>query len=193
MENKKKTFIVLDLEATCYDRNDANTPKGFKGEIIEIGAVKCDHHGNGIEEFQAFIKPTKFPQLSEFCKTLTSIQQSYVDDAMTFPEVLPQFLDWCNEDLGDNELVFVSWGHYDRNQLRDDCAAHRMNKGWISESNHVSLKHKHAEWNKLPKGFGLGRACNYEGVKFVGTAHRGIDDAINIAKIFKKYIGKINE
>lgn len=188
---KKKTYIVVDLEATCYERNQA--PKGFKSEIIEIGAVKCDEHGNSLEEFQGFVCPARFPELSDFCKGLTTITQDDVDDALDFPEVFKQFMEWCKEGNEDNELVFVSWGHYDKNQFRDDCGLHRINKGWIGDNNHISLKHKHAEWNGLEKGHGLGRACREERIKFTGTAHRGIDDAINVAKILKKYIAKVAE
>ncbi len=184
-------YIIFDLEATCFDRNE-NKPQGFRNEIIEIGAVKVAGNGLVVDEFQAFIHPYKFPTLSNFCKTLTSITQKDVDDAEYFPNVLQNFRDWSG--LADFDVKFVSWGHYDRNQLRDDCDLHKIDKAWITEANHMSLKHKHSEWNNLnvPKGVGLGSACKFEKIKFEGTAHRGIDDAKNIAKIFVKYLDKVN-
>jgi len=36
----------------------------------------------------------------------------------------------------------------------------------------------------------MGGALKMEGIKLEGTHHRGIDDATNIAKIFRKYINK---
>lgn len=182
-----KIYVCLDLEATCYDRNE-NKPDGFVNEIIEIGAVMYDNYGK-IDEFQAFIRPFKFGELSNFCKTLTTIKQDDVDNAKFFPEVISDFKEWYT--IPNREIIFVSWGHYDRNQLRDDCQLHKLDKEWINESNHVSLKHKYAEWKNLKKGLGLGRACKNEGLVFEGTAHRGIDDANMVGKIFMKYIDKV--
>lgn len=194
-------FIIFDLEATCFD-GGVKAPQGFKNEIIEIGAVKISENGLIIDEFQCFIKPKKFPQLSNFCKWLTSISQKDIDEAYYFPDCLHSFLTWSTgEDIAwDNMEViktlpvkFVSWGYYDRSQLRDDCYIHGINQHWIDESNHMSLKHKHAEWTNLKhkRGIGLGGACKFEKIEFEGTAHRGIDDARNIAKIFVKYLDKV--
>ena len=182
-----RIYICFDLESTCHDRA-SKAPEGFRNEIIEIGAVMYDNYGR-IDEFQAFVRPHKFPELSDFCKTLTTITQKDVDGAKFFPEVLQDFKQWFT--IPNRETVFVSWGHYDRNQLRDDCQMHGVDKEWINEGNHISLKHKYAEWNKLKKGIGLGRACKEEGLVFEGTAHRGIDDAGMVGKIFMKYISKI--
>lgn len=183
-------YIIFDLEATCFDKNE-NKPKGFKNEIIEIGAVKVAGNGLIVDDFQIFIRPWKFPQLSEFCKDLTSIKQDDVNSALYFPEALKLFKAWCGMEE-QNEITFVSWGHYDKRQLRDDCELHKIDKTWINDENHRSLKHLHSEWNQLnyPKGVGLGSACKFEKIKFEGTAHRGIDDAKNIAKIFVKYLDK---
>ncbi len=190
----KKIYIVLDLEATCYDREDQTKPKGFVNEIIEIGAVKCNEAGEVLNQFQCFIKPTKFPIISKFCNELTTITQADVDNAKDFKWNIKEFWNWVYKNIEvDEDVIFVSWGHYDRKQLRQDSKINGLNDDWITEENHISLKHKHAEWNKLkPKGIGLGGACKMEKIVFEGTAHRGIDDAINIAKIFKKYVHKLN-
>lgn len=184
-----KIYIVLDLEATCFDRNDNNTPKGFQNEIIEIGAVKCNELGEVLDTFCIFIKPTLFPILSEFCKQLTSIKQEQVDNALDFKWCINEFWNWCFKEIK-KDVIFVSWGHYDKKQFLLDCKLHNVDQTWINDNNHISLKHKHAEWNNLKKGLGLGSACRFENINFEGTAHRGIDDAKNVAKIFKKYIHK---
>ncbi|MEM6804028.1 MAG: 3'-5' exonuclease [Bacteroidota bacterium] len=83
-------YIVLDLEATCWEKKG----KQRKSEIIEIGAVAIDEVGNSVGEFSAFVKPLRHPELSDFCKSLTSIKQEDVDTAKVFPEVLQDFQDW---------------------------------------------------------------------------------------------------
>lgn len=56
---------------------------------------------------------------------------------------------------------------------------------WLNQK-HRSLKHEHGKALNLNKGKGVGvqKALSMINEKFEGTAHRGIDDAINIAKIF---------
>ena len=69
-------YIIVDLEATCWEnRSDG------KNEIIEIGAVKVNDDQEIVSEYQQFVKPLKNPILSEFCKELTSIQQTDVENA----------------------------------------------------------------------------------------------------------------
>ena len=79
---KNINYIVLDLEATCDDKTQ------IQNEIIEIGAVKLDENLKKIAEFQIFIKPNLNPQLTDFCKELTKIEQTDVDGAVGFKEAL---------------------------------------------------------------------------------------------------------
>ena len=47
-------YIIFDLEATCWEGRST-----FQNETIEIGAVAYNDHAEYINEFQAFIRPTK--------------------------------------------------------------------------------------------------------------------------------------
>lgn len=169
-------YIILDLEATCW--NDRNIKK--QNEIIEIGALKINHEGVVESEFSEFVKPKLNPQLSDFCQQLTTIKQSEIDAAETFDVVIKRFTDWIDIK---QEFVLCSWGFYDKRQFADDCDLHGLEKNWLE--NHISLKHQYAEIKKLIKPVGMGSALKMEGLSLDGTHHRGIDDARNIAKIFK--------
>jgi 3'-5' exoribonuclease 1 len=173
-------YIVLDLEATCWPEKGK-----FQSEIIEIGAVKIDDTKQIIDEFNAFIKPILHPELSEFCKSLTSIQQEQIDNAHGFNHVIEQFKSWIGLE---NEYMLCSWGFYDKNQFIADCNLHKLDIKWLNT--HISIKHQHAEIRKLKRPMGLGSAIKFEGMKFEGTAHRGIDDARNIARIFLKFFNE---
>ena len=183
-----KTFVIFDLEATCYDdsRKDEVKPYGFVNEIIEIGAVKLDDTGKEIDRFSKFAQPKDFPVLSNFCKELTTITQEDIDNAYMIKFVLDEFISWCDDS------ILISWGHYDKKQLIYDLKNNSVNYYDDFFDNHHSLKHLHAEWNNLKKkrGIGMGGALRMEGLTLEGTHHRGIDDAINIAKIFRKYIDR---
>lgn len=181
-------YIIFDLEATCYNKeNNLETiPDGFVNEIIEIGAVKLNKEGEQIDVFSKFAKPKLFPYISNFCTLLTTIKQEDIDSADDLKVVLAEFMDWC----GDGMLI--SWGGYDKNQTNKDLIRNDLEIYLDKLDNHKNLKKLHGEWNGLNKrnGIGLSRALNYEGLKFKGTHHRGIDDAFNISDIFKKYIHK---
>jgi inhibitor of KinA sporulation pathway (predicted exonuclease) len=87
----ERTLLVVDLEATCWERQ--TTPAGepqavHNMEIIELGCALATRAGTLLDSRSFLVRPTRFPQLSEFCTTLTSITQSMVDDAPTYPEAI---------------------------------------------------------------------------------------------------------
>jgi 3'-5' exoribonuclease 1 len=166
-------YIVFDLEATCWENDRSRL-----NEIIEIGAVKINDSLEIIEEFQTFIKPKLNPQLSEFCTRLTSIEQKDTDSAPSFTQAARHFLDW----IGDEPYVLCSWGLYDKKQLTSDCRLHNFRTDWLNR--HISIKHQHGTLIGRSRGVGMGKALEMLKLPLVGTHHRGIDDARNIAKIF---------
>lgn len=178
-------FIVCDLEATCWDRNIQQQTVGIM-EIIEIGAVKTDYSGKIHDEFSIFVKPNKNPILSEFCKNLTTIKQSDIDNAPNYIEAIDIFNEWLGDVKGH---AWFSWGNYDKNQF---IVEYNRNGVFPTLMNipHINLKRP---WRKTTKHKrqGLRAALSYHGYQFEGTPHRGIDDVKNIAKIIPhtdKYI-----
>lgn len=183
-KNKKQmNYIILDLEATCW--KDRNIQK--QNEIIEIGAIKINEQGKSLSEFCEFIKPKHNPVLSDFCKELTTITQEEIDAADTYENVIDRFKGWINLN---EPYVLCSWGFYDKKQFQKDGELHQLNTEWLK--NHISVKHQYAEIKSLNKPIGMGGALKKEKLTLEGTHHRGIDDARNIAKIFKAHFGKWN-
>lgn len=170
------TYLIVDLEATCCNRG---TIPRSQMEIIEIGAVALDEHRHDVtDEFCAFIKPVRNTQLTDFCTELTSIDQSMVDHADVFKEVLATFKSWI---WSFDNPVFCSWGDYDRHQLDQDCRYH--NVPYPFDHQHINIKKRFAKNLGLRKGIGLGRAIRHVGLSFEGSPHRGIDDAKNMARL----------
>ena len=171
-------YIIFDLEATCWENE---SDKKRTNEIIEIGAVKLDDSLNSIDEFNMFVKPTENPELSKFCKKLTTIQQRDVDGAELFSVVVPKFLKWVDG------AVLYSWGHYDKHQLLREGSRkllpHSYEKLNSSLFKHHSLKHEFADIKGI-KPCGMEKALDLLSLPLIGTHHRGIADARNIAKIF---------
>lgn len=185
-KSMNKYFLIIDLEATCWDRN---TPEGQKNEneIIEIGAVLVcvsDIFSFVTHTFSQFVKPTINPILSDFCKNLTNITQDDVDKAGNLSSALEnldnEIFSVCNKHLSD--VIFCSWGYYDQKQFAKDC---RRQNIVYPFTNHISLKHEFAKKRNI-KPTGVIQYLNLLGMTFEGSHHRGIDDAINIARIFIK-------
>lgn len=176
------TYLVVDLEATCDDQGgiEAN-----QMEIIEIGAVMIDGRTFKCKgEYQTFVRPVMFPILTEFCKTLTSIKQTDVDAAPTFPTAFTDFSSWMKSYQA---LIFCSWGDYDRKQIEQDCIRHGLlNPMPVT---HLNVKRLFAERFKIKKRPGMKSALTLVGLDLIGLHHRGIDDARNIGRLLPYALG----
>ncbi|HLP89455.1 MAG TPA: 3'-5' exonuclease [Nostocaceae cyanobacterium] len=173
-----KYFLIVDLEATCCNQN---TFPRHEMEIIEIGAVMLNSQTWEIEsEFQQFIQPVRNPKLTDFCKNLTSITQQNVDSAPLFAEVITKFSAWKNTFT---DHVFCSWGNYDKKQFIQDCNYHKI--PYPFDENHINIKSEFSEFLGVKSKYGMAEALNILGIELKGTHHRGIDDARNIAAIYR--------
>jgi len=167
-------YLIIDLEATCWEKGTRPT----RQEIIEIGAVMRVSPTDSLgDEFSTFVHPIDRPVLSDFCRTLTSITQADVDHAESFDKVFQRLIEW----IGPQPFQWCSWGAYDLKQFRVDCRRHNIAFPKSFE-NHTNLKKRFAEHMALRPG-GMREALHRLKLPLVGTHHRGIDDARNIARI----------
>jgi inhibitor of KinA sporulation pathway (predicted exonuclease) len=176
-------FLVIDLEATCCDKQ---TITSREMEIIEIGAVMVEASNLLlVSEFQTFIKPVRHPILTSFCQQLTSISQEQIDRAPTYKEAISNFKEWLKNY---SNSIFSSWGDYDRKQFEQDSNFHKISYPFCCE--HINLKQLFTDTQRLPKRYGMKGALKLAGIELEGTHHRGIDDARNIAKLLPYILGK---
>ena len=109
--------IVLDFEFAPVPKQRQR--RGLRNEIIEVGAVKLDYHGNVMGEFSQFVQ-TEFTEGVAFpVRELTGI--SAVDTAMADPlyVVIKRLSDW----IGRYSAQVVCWSGADRRQLLTECQA----------------------------------------------------------------------
>ena len=179
--NMNTFSVIVDLEATCCDQNSFARDEM---EIIEVGAVRVSRVTGEVEsEFEAFVKPVRNPNLTDFCTKLTTISQQDVDEAELFPVVNERFKLWLEEEP---DYDFCSWGGYDKNQFKRDCDYHKVSYPFTGS--HRNLKEEFSASLRTKKRFGLGSAIRNLGFQFEGTSHRGIDDARNIARVYKNLL-----
>lgn len=138
-------------------------------------------YGSGriIDEFNTFVRPIRYPALSEYCIKLTSITQSDVDKAPTFPEALAAFVAWIGDPMG---CTLCSWGAFDRFLLHQASRFHRVPYPFDDE--YINIKPAFSEIFS-GRGVSMERAMEMMEIPQQGRAHRGIDDARNAAKLWQ--------
>jgi inhibitor of KinA sporulation pathway (predicted exonuclease) len=172
-------YLIVDLEATCSD--DGAVPRE-EMEIIEIGAVMLGARNFEVEsEFQAFVNPVRHPELTAFCMELTNIRQEDVAGAPLFADSLARLQAWMTAYPA---ALFCSRGDYDRNQFIQDCEFHQL--AYPFGPGHLNLKAEFGKQFGLKKKLGITGALKHLGLEFVGSHHRGLDDANNIARIVQR-------
>ncbi|MRT31174.1 exonuclease domain-containing protein [Herbaspirillum sp. CAH-3] len=175
--------MVVDLEATCSD--DGSIPPE-EMEIIEIGACWTTEGGVVLERFQHLVRPLARPILTPFCKQLIGITQEEVDHAPLFP-VAAQALQAFINDMVSPDTVWMSWGNYDHKQLTRDAQRHGIAMPLTMP--HQNAKRLFAKAQRIGKEVGMVRACALSGISREGQHHRGLDDAINIARLMPWVLG----
>lgn len=174
-------YLVVDLEATC---DEGGAMPRDQTEIIEIGAVLVEGKTlRTVAELMTFVRPIVHPVLTAFCTQLTTITQDMVDPAPGFPAVAARLAAF-----GQGAL-FCSWGNYDRNQLAQDARLHGIAPPLGPD--HWNLKEAFAQTGgSRRRGLGVFAALRKVGLEPIGTHHRGIDDARNIARLLPYVLGR---
>ncbi len=172
----KQYYIVVDFEATCWP----DESRRGDSEIIEFGCVRmAQSTGKILDEFSTFVRPTRYPLLSEYCTSLTAITQEQVNVAPAFPEALARFVGW----LGDpKDCTLCSWGAYDRFLLRQACRFHRL--PYPFDDDYINIKPAFSD-AFTGRGVSMQRGLEMMGLEQQGRSHSGIDDARNAARLWQ--------
>ncbi|KAJ1545014.1 3'-5' exoribonuclease 1 [Nowakowskiella sp. JEL0078] len=131
-----------------------------------------------------YVLPTVNPQLSEFCIELTGIQQSQIDEAEPFFQVLCRMEEWLSTYSTPPfiDVMFITDGPWDlRDFLRKQCQSSRIPRPLYTRKfidiRRLFMGHYDCKRQNL---VGM---LEYLGMTFNGREHSGIDDTRNIARI----------
>jgi len=177
---KFNEVVVIDLEATCWKSRTetaANT-----SEVIEVGVCVLDVTTGEISKPNGIIVKPTVSTISPFCEQLTGITQEMVDGGVTFDSAMKILVNEYNV----NDRVVAAYGNYDRNKLKQECQRYGVPfpivQSYLNVSALATLK------LKAGKRLGLDQACEMFGLPFEGRLHRGVDDALMIAKVLWEII-----
>jgi len=169
--------IIYDLEMTVKRK------KGAFAEIIEIGAVKVTENEGTFavaDTFQAFVKPTLSPKLTDDTVNFTGITQEDITHASTLQDVLDQFIAWIDTD----DYALCSWGPDDKSQFLKECRQKKIPLHWLRNHNNLQKQVSTALKREHNQQIGLKAALEALDVPFVGNQHRALDDAYNTALVY---------
>jgi inhibitor of KinA sporulation pathway (predicted exonuclease) len=176
-----KHILVVDVEATCWDNLPPNKFPNTRNEIIEIGLVVMDVKTHEIGERRAIMVKPATTEISDFCTSLTTITPEMIEEyGIPFPDAC----DILKKEYKSYRQIFASWGDYDRRAFEKNCA-------WNDVANPFGNMNLNVKALFAAKyGYTGGQAkCGLDlGILMQGTAHRGVDDAYNIAKILQKLL-----
>lgn len=172
-QNLDDTFVVFDIETTGLSRE--------RDKITEIGAVKIEN-GKIIDKFSTFVNP-KVP-ISEEITKLTGITNDMVKDAPEISEVLPKFMEFCN----DSVIVAHNAG-FDVGFIRHNAKILNMKPIDNTVLDTVELSRTLLPELKKHK---LNIVAEAMGVSLKGH-HRAVNDAQATAEIFIKFMDMLVE
>lgn len=179
-------MLIVDIECTCFRDSDEDKPEKWTvnthQEIIEIGCTLVNLPERQIECVKSFLVRPEGP-MGEFCTELTTLTFSDVKNSPPLRFALEDLKKWSKDNKFDiGQMPWASWGDYDRVQFFRECARKGIN--YPFGRSHFNVKGLFSIMTGRKKGFSVGDASEIIGRPFVGTLHRGVDDAKNIAEIF---------
>ena len=166
------SFVVFDLETTGFS--------AAKNKIIEIGAVKVVN-GSITERFSTFVNP-KVPIPYEI-EQLTHITDDMVLDAPMIHEILPQFMEFCQ-----NSVMVAHNADFDMSFIRHNCdllglECEKTVLDTVALARVLLPSLNRFKLNTIAKALNIS----------LENHHRAVDDAACTAEIFIKFVEMLRE
>lgn len=178
MKNRKN-FIVIDLEATCWE--DAQFQKE-NSEIIEIGVSLVDFSTKSIIKSKRYLIKPKKSTVSEYCTNLTGITQDQLNKEGLD---LTKASKMIRQDFNPTNIAWGGWGD-DLTALKKACES--QNAVFPFSSSYTDIGFLYSLSKGESKKWNLENALQNEQMNFIGKPHTGVDDAFNTARLFIKML-----
>lgn len=165
-------IIVIDLET-------AGSPEH---RIVDLGAVRLDRDLNVLETWTHLIDGRP---VDEQTRAIHGITDTMLADQPKFAEIHQEFDEWCQKS---DPYVLAAFGAYfDIPVLREEYK--RIGRNYPHPGHAIDIK-AIVWWELLKKDvpskfLKVDRALELLGLKYEGTHHRGLDDALNEARLLR--------
>ena len=159
-----ENFVCVDLETTGLN------PKTDR--IIEIGMVKV-REGKIVDQFSSLINPRQ--QLEERIEQITGITQKELENQPLQKELLPQILEFLEEDVLLGHRVLFDYSFLKRAFTNEKIPFERKGIDTLKIARKVV---RDCESKSLPK------LCSHYGIEY--HPHRALSDALATIELYRK-------
>lgn len=174
--NFDNEVLVVDLEATCWD--DPRERGDQPSDIIEIGVCTVNLQTGKIDKPRGILVQPARSTISKFCTQLTSLTPEQIaHEGVSYKEAC----DLLATEYQAGRKVWLSYGDYDRKMVEAQC--HDLGVPYPFGPRHGNVKLDFALRAGLTREVGMAQALKICHLKLDGHHHRGVDDALNIAKL----------
>jgi len=135
-------------------------------------------------KFHEFVRPSKYPMISELCTSLSGITQEDINNADSFKVVLQRFDEWFMEEVRPTKQkhLFITCGDWDMmHMMPTHCSRARVQLPWymrrwhsVKESNYTITGKDCSKMPAILKNLQLDRLQSH---------NKSIDDLHNIRNI----------
>lgn len=177
---EEASYTVIDTELTGLDLK--------RDSIISIGAIKMS--GSSIDLGRSFYRIVRAANLKPESIIIHGITPSDLADRPPIEDVVPQFLDFCGDDIIVGHFISLDM-HFLKREIKRVCRTLFQNPcidtnviyGWISENTGSFSRHYEGKGNgkdlfTIARGYGIP----------VSEGHNALSDAFITAQIFQRFL-----
>lgn len=166
-------YIILDMEWNqAFDRaHTVDKPVLLRGEIIQIGAVKCDENFNYVDKLKINVAPKYYKKMNRHVEKITGITSAMLAQGEKFPEAFRKFSEWCSP-----EFRIITWGFDDIAMLSDNLELHGLDPSFGSDYVNLQLIYKNQVDNERVQ-WSLEDAVERLQIPLDAKAHDAMNDA----------------
>ena len=163
-------FVVFDIETTGFS--------AVNDRIIEIGAVKVEG-GQIVDRYSTFVNPER-PIPFEIEK-LTGIHDGMVEDADVIEDILPKFMEFCQDCI-----MVAHNAEFDMSFIKENCRRQGIERKFTVVDTLAMAR------SLLPdlKNYKLDTVVEAVGGG-LENHHRAVEDAESTADIFVKFVARL--
>lgn len=178
--NQYKYYLFIDFEMTM----PGYSPTSFTPEIIQVGYVLSEAHGDMILQNGYYVMPSPSTNLSKRTKKFLNLDElKFYEDAIHYEK----FYEDLNRIIDEYHPKFVVWGKNDITALNDSYKLHQK-KSLTKDTDFIDLLKLHKDYYNLKDDLGLFKAYKtyfeIDGIQH----HDANDDALVTKYVFDAFM-----
>ena len=180
-----RNLVLFDLEWNIgykpYLFNYHGVQQTFRGEIIEIGAMKIDEDANVLDTFSIHLRPRIFRTLQHHIAKVTGLTQADLDRGEPIVQGLRRFMQWCGPDA-----EFAEWGMDDVPVLKQNLFLCNLDESRPTQWYDLQQIFLREHPRKEGEGMTLESVVTRMGIPMERPFHDALSDTLYTADVCRK-------